>query len=230
MRGLFNLVVVAASALVASASAQATTCPPADYRSKAVFNPAKYFDGRWYAIQQIPVTYQPENELFCVTADYTIETTKLCQLFRCNETVVRVDNGANKDSVTGTRKTAGLNGLIKDLSKPAEASVGPRFLPSLFYGPYWVIEAGSYDELLADNTEFTSENYEWAIITVGAPEVKTSGGCLPGTGAFNGEGFWLFSRKAVVSQDITDRLVKLAASKGLDVTALKIVPQEGCKY
>ncbi|KAJ0391776.1 hypothetical protein ATCC90586_002933 [Pythium insidiosum] len=219
-----------AAAALPPAAAGGAACPPTGFTSKSVFNAAKYFDGRWYAIRQTPVIYQPVNELFCVTADYKLETTSTCKVFRCKDTVVRVDNAANVGGITGPRKKAGLNGVIKDASRPAEASVGPRFLPSFLYGSYWVIEAGSFDDLLAGKTQFTSDNYEWAIITGGKPEVSTPGGCLPGDGPLNGRGFWLFSRKPVVSSVESEKLVALAASKGLDVSALRPVVQDGCRY
>ncbi|GLD92283.1 hypothetical protein PINS_up000816 [Pythium insidiosum] len=216
--------------LLSLSSVNAAACPPAGFASKSGFNQAKFFDGRWYAIKQTPVVYQPVNELFCVTADYKLETTSVCKVFRCKDIVVRIDNAANVGGVNGSRKKAGLNGVIKDPFRPAEASVGPRFLPSFLYGSYWVIEAGSYDELLAGKTQFTTDNYEWAIITGGKADVPTAGGCLPGVGRLNAQGFWLFSRKPVVSDDVMEKLVALAASKGLDVSALQPVAQEGCKY
>ena len=223
----FALAAVAALA----PSAQATSCPPQGFDAKQAFNPAKFFDGRWFPLKQLPVAYQPEDQLFCVSADYKIEKTNLCQLRGCDDIVVRVFNAANTGGVNGPRNSAQLNGVIKDPASPSKASVGPSFLPDLFYGPYWVVEAGTYDDLLAGKQVFEGEKYEWAIISVGAPTVERPNGCLPGTGsALDPRGLWLFSRKAIVPEVNLKALEALAAAKGFDVSALKTVTHEGCTY
>jgi lipocalin len=225
----FALATIALATMTSNAGA-AANCPPKDFQVKSILNPLEFFNGKWFPLKQLPVIYQPVEDFYCVTAEYKIEKTKLCQFRGCDDIVVRVFNGANKGSVNGQRTTANLNGIIKDPAFPSKASVGPRFLPSLFYGPYWVVEAGSYSDLLEDKTSFDGENYEWAIISVGAPDVATQNGCLPGVGRLNPEGVWLFSRKAIVPAEVTEKLTALAASKGFDVTALKTVVHEGCSY
>jgi len=226
---VFALALAAVATL--APSVQAASCPPQNFDSKQVFNPAKFFDGRWYPLMQLPVAYQRENDLFCVSADYKIEKTTLCKLRGCDDIVVRVFNAANSGGVNGPRSSAELNGVIKDPATPSKASVGPRFLPDILYGPYWVVEAGTYDDLLAGKQVFEGDNYEWAIISVGAPTVESRNGCLPGTGsAIDPRGLWLFSRKAIVPEANLKALRALATAKGFDVSALKTVIHNGCTY
>lgn len=68
----------------------------------------------------------------------------------------------------------------------------------------------------------------------GPPKVQTDGGCRTGSRFFqrfqvNGVGFWLFSRKPVDPENTKIMRAK-AESLGFDLSVLKPVPQEGCKY
>jgi lipocalin len=206
------------------------TCPPANFQSKQTLNPAKFFEGRWYALAQVPVKFQEENLFYCISANYKIQKTALCQLTGCDDEIVKILNTANSDSVKGDQLIANLNGYIPNAKAPSKALVGPTFLPSNLYGPYWVIEAGTYADLIEGKPSFEGEDYEWALISSGEPKIETSGGCITGQGVEDPKGIWLFSRQPIVSKEIYEKALAFVASKGFDVNALKKVIHEGCQY
>lgn len=45
-------------------------CPPPEFDSVADLDLEKYIAAPWYVQEQQPVSYQPENELYCVRAKY----------------------------------------------------------------------------------------------------------------------------------------------------------------
>ncbi len=206
-------------------------CPPANFSSKKDFNPVKYFDGRWFSLIQMPVAYQPLDIFFCTNANYKLLPTPECEVAGCDDKYVDIINLSRRGSIYGNSSRVNLRGFIPDPSVPSKAIVGQPGLPSSFYGPYWVIEAGSYADLLEDPTQhFTGDNYEWVLISGAAPEVATENGCLPGVGPKNTNGLWILSRESVVSDEIFNKVVQAAKSKGFDVTAMKPVAQKGCSY
>jgi lipocalin len=210
---LYFAAVLAHSALAVSAEA---ACPPEGFTSKKDLNPSTYFSGVWYTLKQVRVAFQPVTNLYCVSG-----SLKLVE--QDGKPELRILNGGSIGGVTGTRSTAQLNGTIPDLAVPSQALVGPR------QGAYWVIEAGTYASLLSGKS-CDSDNYEWAIVSGGAPVAQSTNGCLPGVGPTNAKGFWLLSRKPVVPQEVTDKITAVAAAKGYDVSALVTIPQEGCTY
>jgi lipocalin len=206
------------------------TCPPPNFSSKQNFNPATYFKGRWYSLIQLPVAYQPEEIFYCTTADYQLLTTPECQVSGCDDKYVDIINRSKRGSINGNSSSINLRGLVPDKNAPSKAVVGFPTAPPSTYGPYWVIEAGTYADLLADKQEFTGDNYEWVLISGAEPEFATDKGCLPGFGPTNTNGLWILSREPVVSKKIFKKALRLAKSKGFDVTAMKPVAQEGCVY
>lgn len=204
-----------------------TVCPPPDFHSKTVFNPEKYFNGTWYSIVQLEVAYQPLSGFFCTSATYTLEKTWWCSLTGCDDKIVVVNN----------RGTTGLNGPINQVTLqgipskefPSQAKVGPRFLPSVLYGPYWIIEAGTFDDLLNDRA-LTSEKYEWSLVSGGPPTLAMGNGCLPGIGNKNYKGLWFLSRNPEPSAEGIEKVIALAHAKGFDTTTWKPVVQKGCTY
>jgi len=104
------------------------------------------------------------------------------------------------------------------------------------YGQFWVVAVGDS----ADGS-----NYDWAIVSGGAPTTSTDYGCIPGpanatkqsfvNGAqvpcllHNCPGLWLFSRQPVDRAN-TAVMMQTARRLGLDVTVLRSVPQKGCDY
>jgi apolipoprotein D and lipocalin family protein len=199
----------------------AASCPPEGYDSVSPFSLDAYITDNstaWYVQQQQPISYQPEDSLFCVRARYT----------RLDNGRIGVDNFARIGSVTGRPQNPNgfqLNAIVPDEEVPSKLAVGVPFIPPASYGPYWVVAAGPYSP---DDEEWTG-NYEWAIITGGLPGFETGNGCI-GTGRFQNEGFWLFTREQVASQETIDELRAIAESLGLDTSVLVPVQQEGCSY
>jgi len=208
------LVVVASAAWTVNAQ-----CPPPGYDSVEPFSIEAYVAAPWYVQQQVPISYQPENSLYCVRARYTqLENGR-----------INVDNSARVGSIDGPEQNEGnfqLNAVVRDAEEPSKLAVGPPFLPPILYGPYWVVAAGPYSP---DDVEWTG-SYEWAIITGGEPGQETSNGKCIGTGNFQNEGFWLFTREQVASPELVEELRAIADGLGLDTSLLVPVAQEGCVY
>lgn len=120
--------------------------------------------------------------------------------------------------VNGKVKGGNLCAVVADADMPAKLKVGPCFLPSLFYGPYWVVAAGP-----------EPDNYEWAIVSGGQPTHDTGKGCTTGSGV-NNSGFWYFTRSPVVNSTLISMLERIAVGKGFDTSVLNDVEQKGCKY
>jgi len=78
---------------------------------------------------QAPNSYQPRNALYCVRAEYK----------RPDATSPRVQvfNQARTGSVNGPLMAAMLSAVVRDESH-GQLAVGPGFLPTFLYGPYWV--------------------------------------------------------------------------------------------
>ena len=148
--------------------------------------------------------------------------------------------------------------MVKGDPKQGHLAVGPSFLPTALYGPYWVV---AFDA-----------NYTWAIVSGGPPSSPSKAapgkcvnvaasalnpngagaapapqrcrvrvrGCLPApppptallplhrTAAGNGEGLWLFTRVPVANQSTVDALKATADSLGFDTSVLLPVQQSGC--
>jgi len=218
MKNSLSVAAVLVVAMVASVSA---VCPPPGYDSVQPFSLEAYVsDGTpWFVQQQVPISYQPENSLYCVRARYT----------ELPNGRINVDNSARVGSIDGSQQNAGgfqLNAVVPDAAVPSKLAVGPPFLPPLLYGPYWVVAAGPYSP---DDAEWTG-TYEWAIITGGEPGQETPNGKCIGTGNFQNEGFWLFTREQVASPELIEEMRATADSLGLDIELLVPVAQEGCVY
>lgn len=197
--------------------ALAQSCPPEGYDSVPDFDIDAYIGedaSPWYIQQQQAISYQPEESLFCVRARYT----------RLANGRIGVDNSARIGGVDGPEQNAGnfqLNAVIVDEADPSKLAVGPPFLPPALYGPYWVVAVGPVDP--------ETEEYEWAIVTGGAPNSESNGACV-GSGRFQNEGFWLFTREQVAGEELIDEMRGVAEGLGLDTSVLVPVPQEGCEY
>jgi lipocalin len=221
MTRIFSFLTIAISILCAVEA----SCPPAGFKSKpGGINISKFFSGRWYSLKQLPSFFQPEDEFYCVNTNYQIQLKSDCKMPLCDRDKIYIFTAGSSESINGTVNAKGLIGLIKTSAKLSLLARTPIYLP------YWVIEAGTYSDLLSGKSTYESDQYEWAIISSGPPEVRTNNGCLPATQGFNPSGLWLYSRKPNVSEEIMSRLEALAAAKGFDVSALKAVVQEGCTY
>jgi lipocalin len=203
-------------------------CPPDDFDSLDSFDLASY-GGRWYSIKQIVTTYQPKSQFYCVYAEYEV----LSRCFLCgNKDGISVFNRALRRSVKGWRTTVHFRAVVQSESQPARAFVGPWFLPFWLIGGtnYWVVAAGTYDDLL-NKVDSTGTDYEWAIITTGPIDQEgdidqESGNTL----CYADGGMWMFSREAVPSQDVIDAIDAKALDMGLDTSKWLPVEQAGCRY
>jgi lipocalin len=198
---------------------QGTRCPYNGFDSVKNFDLAKYISAPWYVQKQIPITFQTADTLFCVRAEYIpIDPANPLK-------AVTVRNYSNRDRVNGPATgTSGAGGpsafpgrFIANVPNPEDPSklnvgfaLGEATTP-LMGAPYWVV---AIDE----------ENYDWAIITGGAPtQPSGEGKCI------TDGGFWLFSRKPVDPEN-TAKMLEVAEGLGLDTAKLLDVPQEGCLY
>lgn len=134
----------------------------------------------------------------------------------------------------GPRQNANLNRLRAVPANTSAAAagskllVGPRFLPRLFYGPYWVV-AVSPDKPREAGDD-AGEGYDWAVVSGGQPTLPTSEGkCRTGDGV-NGSGLWLFSREKVAGDATIAAMMAVLDEKGFDASVLEPVTQEGCRY
>lgn len=169
------------------------------------------------AFSQSPNSYQSADTLHCVRAEYKFAPG--------SSTTLQVFNQGRRGSVTGPLEDPNLT-LLKAVvvdARKGKLKVGPTFLPTILYGPYWVVAAGPIP-------------YEWAVISGGPPTVagSTSGTCtnVRGGSSFqgNGEGLWLFSRQPQPNASFVQMVRAAAAAKGFDLSVLLDVPQSGCSY
>jgi lipocalin len=225
--------------LLLLATAVDAACKPV--RTMAPFNVSWFVEHKWFVQAQQPIKYLPKNEIYCVTAEYK----------QTSATSVDVHNYANSDRVNGKVSDSGgtLQAMIKDPAFPAKLQVGPKFLPHLLYGPYWVVASGH----LARDLD-PLDHYDWAIISGGQPSkvsentcgagkyelfgqcVATSTGSGPGELCDNGEGInnsglWVFSATQEMAAGELKQLVEqYVVGNGIDPSVLLRVNQTGCAY
>ena len=223
-----------ASLALLLALADGAPCPPSGFDGVSPFSLADYVSRPWFIVQQAsrsaqqralaadclsksPNSYQSADALHCVRAEY--------RFVRGSSAALQVFNQGRVGSVSGPLEDPNLR-LIKAVvvdARKGKLKVGPTFLPTSLYGPYWVVAAGPAP-------------YEWAVISGGPPTVA---GSTPGTctnvhgGSFfqgNGEGLWLFSRQPQPNASFVQMVRAAAAAKGFDLSVLVDVPQSGCSY
>jgi len=219
-----------------AAPEEVPTCPPEGFDTVKDLDINKYISAPWYVQEQMPVSYQPVEDLFCVRAHYEfVNDTDPTQ-------GLIVYNYANQGEVNGPPMgTSGsgsggfqLKAVIPDPNEASKLLVGPGFLEQLFgrriaelfYGDYWVVAVGP--------SEDPELGYDWAIISGGAPKTRGAEGCVTGNKLLdrfqvNGAGFWLFARKPV-DPESTEKMREVAKDIGFDLSVLEKVEQEGCKY
>lgn len=200
---------------------QGETCPPPGFDSAPDFNVTEYIAERWYIQKQIPVVYQPVDQLFCVTAIYEQkDPNDLSEgIFVYN---YQNEGGVNGKAISTREDDGGLfsgplTAIVDDPSDPSKLKVGLTGVTGrpVFPGPYWVV---AFDP-----------DYQWAIVVGGPPTETLENGCGYDGNGTNGNGFWLFSRKQVDPEGTAIMEAK-AEELGLDTSVLIDVPQEGCLY
>ncbi|KAJ3278684.1 hypothetical protein HK104_002107 [Borealophlyctis nickersoniae] len=206
---ILPLLLSLATPILALKNNSTPSCPPTNFTSLHDFNLTAYISGPWFVQAQIPVEYQPRDNLFCVRANYTLQKNG----------TVSVYNYANRKKVNGKVQDAHLTAYV-DEKVPSQLMVGPINGPKSAFGRYWVVAAGP-----------GPDRYTYAIVTGGSPNQVSKKRCLPSAGPKNDlGGMWILTRKQVVKPERLAKLMKVAKKLGLDITELVMVQQNGCKY
>jgi len=185
-----------------------TPAPPAPCKPVSAasgVNLTEFISKPWFAQEQMPTLYSPENELYCVAAEYKqrAEPTR-------NGYTIDVLNTAQTED--GEKNQAKLCAFQTDPNDSAKLAVAPCFLPKVAAGPYWIL---LYKEVAG-----------LAIISVGQPDIPTEDGmCMS-------RGLWIFTRdpNPENKQSLVDFARKYIAEQGFDVSVLLPVSQTNCDY
>ena len=188
----------------------------------------------WYCLKQLPVIFQEEDSMYCVRAQNSIDTSTnwWCKLFSlCENSRFKVLNDARRGWVGGERVYKNLYGVVVDPENPAKISLGLPILPPVLGGPYWIIEAGTYVDLLKGKMTFNdSSTYEWALVSGGDPRFPSNGRCMTGIPGEGHHGFWFLSVNPTPKEGVLSALDNLARLHGYDTTVMVPVQHEGCIY
>jgi lipocalin len=205
-------------------------CPKIGFDAKNDLVLEKYL-GRWYSIEQIPLSFQPLSQFYCIYVDYTEQKKSkgfLCSILGgCGQQAFDVFNSADIGQVNSiVPNTINFVATIPNPgTEPGKAYVGPEFLPPKTRKGtnYWVLDAGDYNALVP--TSGSDPNfYQWAIITAAEPNLN-DGKCYSDTG------FWLFARDPVPPAGIIGAMKSLASTTfGLEPSVLQPVTHAGCTY
>jgi lipocalin len=231
----FSSVVVLVQVWCCSVQLALGQCPPSGFNAVETFDLQKY-DGSWHTIAQLPVSYQPKDQLNCVYVNYVIDESGSlrCRLLGCTDPVsFSVFNSARDGSTTGRAVTVSFKGTVRNFAaEPAKVFVGPNFIPNALRrdSNYWVVAVGQYKELAGLESEPSSDQYEWAIVTSATP--TATGKPLNGTTAtcYSPEGFWYFSRQPVPPAGTLQAMNAIATMLKLDTSVLEPVNHTGCDY
>jgi len=207
-------------------------CPPKNFQTKEYLDIKTFFHGDWYSLYQLVQKFQPIETFNCVKANYKIVQKKKwwCYFTKCDDVYEEVqifNQGYNN-------KTEELNEIelrgIPNSQSSSKATVGPTFLPKIFYGDYFIMAANTYESLQTQSF-LTSDtnNYELAIISGGEPKIETENGCTTGVGSNNNKGLWILSRKQIITNDQRMQILNIVKELGYDITLLLPVKQSGCK-
>eukprot|EP00746_Dinoflagellata_sp_MGD_P080672 gnl/MRDRNA2_/MRDRNA2_32178_c0_seq1.p1 gnl/MRDRNA2_/MRDRNA2_32178_c0~~gnl/MRDRNA2_/MRDRNA2_32178_c0_seq1.p1 ORF type:complete len:218 (-),score=44.77 gnl/MRDRNA2_/MRDRNA2_32178_c0_seq1:400-1053(-) len=188
----------------------AVECPPKNFSSVENFDLNTFVSARWYAQQQMPVSYLPKDQNYCVYADYKKKDKKTFWGYD-----VAVRNHAEDVAPPHKVHDSGPSLLCAKVvdEQKGQLEVAPCFLPTALSGPYWVI---AY-----------SEQEGYALISGGPPTIAAEGGCRTGTGV-NNSGLWIFTRKQQKDAALIEKVRGIAAQKGFDVSVLNEVDQSSC--
>ena len=181
------------------------------------FNLSEYVKHKWFIQKQQETLYLPKEYNYCVTARYEL-TNQTVPFFDGN--VLSVVNFAKKNNITGEPVNKNNTTLCARQTKvKSKLLVAPCFLPNIFAGDYWIIDAGP-----------KSNDYQWAIISGGNPTQQYKNGCTTKTNTINNSGLWLFTKTQNASQQIIDYMLNKLKSVGFTTDLLNNVVQKGCKY
>ena len=181
------------------------------------FNLSEYIRHKWYIQKQQETQYLPKDYNYCVTAKYEISTKKIPFY---NGTVLSVENYAKKNNINGELVNKNNTTLCARQTKvKSKLLVAPCFLPNIFAGDYWIIDAGP-----------KSNDYQWAIVSGGNPTQQYKNGCTTKTNTINNAGLWLFTKIQVANQTIINYMLNKLKTVGFKTDLLNNVTQYGCKY
>lgn len=222
------------------------TCPPKGFNALRNFNITEYVSARWYVIRQKPVIYSGE-ETFCSYAQYTIINRRkrtfclipsICRKYN-NRIYINVNNRGLRDSVNGSSNGVNITAFVPDpINWQAKVQVSIRIVPGSTN--YWIVAAGSFQQaidgtyqmnIMNNNvTDNMSKTYDWAIISGGMPNVKTSNNkCVAGTlGRYDTRGLWMFARQPIPPIGVIDAVTNITEQLGLDTSVWRSVTHEGC--
>jgi lipocalin len=189
-------------------------CPPEDFSTIKHFDLDGFIGKRWYIQQQMETSYLPKSQNYCVYAEYRRLTKKSFWGYEVGvHNHAEEQDGTIHDSNDGTIKGGGIMAKIVD-EENGKLKVAPDFLPTLFAGPYWVID---YSE---------AEGY--ALISGGAPKKSSeNGSCTTGSGT-NDSGLWIFTRAQTTDLKLVSKVRGIAQGKGFDLTVLNQVDHSNC--
>lgn len=211
---------IGATILSSAAQVAGQTCPTVTPVDPADFDIDEWTRATWYVQEQQVNSYQPAEDLFCVTATYNLEGASV-PFF--SGTVISVYNRATKDDYVDDRgpKCGRLCGRVQDANAGSTLSVAPCFLPNILTGPYWPVY------IARNGTEYTA-----AVVTGGAPNVYVSGTdetqdvlCTTCEDRSNGSGLWIFSRVPEESTETLDEIKDILKDMGISTDALIPVVQ-----
>ena len=198
----------------------ASNCPSIKLQTNPPVNLTEYAKHTWYIQQQQINGYQPESDLYCVTATYKFANNYKVPFF--NGTVLSVYNYANHLKINGnhTNNNTVLCARQINSSSPEKLLVAPCFLPNIFGGPYWIVYAGP-----------DPSNYQYAIVSGGQPTLRINNNTCTTklTGVIN-TGLWIFSRNRTLDYNTTTFLRNILRKRGISTDKLLNVSQHGCNY
>ena len=162
--------------------------------------------------------YLPKKSNYCVTAKYTL-SNKSIPFYK--GTVLNVYNNARLNNVSGEQLNYNNSTLCARVNgENSKLLVAPCFLPNLFAGDYWIIAVGPY-----------SNNYQYAIVIGGQPNIQYPDGCSTSTKTINQSGLWILTRNQTVSNQFLEILkIYLIQYFAITPSLLNKVKQTNCTY
>jgi len=191
-----------------------STCPPEDFSSIAKFELDSFIAKPWYIQQQMPTSYLPKAQNWCVSAVYNrLPKQSLLGYDLHVHNIAEEQDGTVHDSDKNI-KGGGIEAKIVDAAT-GKLEVAPWFVPpAVGAGPYWVID---YDEVQG-----------YALISGGAPKVAGSNGKCRTGGGINDAGLWIFTRAQKRNDGMVSKVRDIALKIGFDLSVLNDVDQSNC--
>lgn len=171
------------------------------------FDLEEYKSKPWFSVRQREtVTYQ-DIDLGCVEARYSLEPRKSWHNWLMGWDVSVNNYGSYPD---GTEEEVYLCAKIVDSENPSAVSVGPCFLPSIFFrfgnsanGNYWVV--------------VYNETAGYAAVSGGQPSIDVGDGTCVNK---EEEGLWFLFRERDPSDELMDMLTAEVEALGINVESL----------